>query len=148
MLLRDALLAYIHFALILTLAALLFSEVLLYAQRMDAARLRLLQRIDISYGIVAGLIVASGLSRIFFGPKGAAFYVHNPVFWAKMGVFVAVVLLSIPPTTHYIALGRQTQEDAISVESSRFRRMRGILRAECMLLLILPLLAALMARGL
>jgi putative membrane protein len=147
MIVRDALLAFVHFALILTLAGLLFSEVAIYGARMARPALRRLQRIDTSYGIVAGLIVLSGLSRMFFGIKGPAFYVHNPVFWMKMGLFVIVALLSIPPTMHYLSIAKQPG-DVITVPQAAFSRMRSLLVAECVVLLLIPLFAALMARGL
>lgn len=87
MLLRDALLAYAHFALIFLLAGLLLSEVAIYRAAMGRAALKTLQRIDAAYGIVAGLVVVSGISRMVWGIKGASFYIHNPVFWMKMGTF-------------------------------------------------------------
>jgi putative membrane protein len=147
MLLRDALLAFVHFALILTLAGLLLSELALYQRTMARASLNLLQRIDLGYGIVAGLVVLSGLARMYWGLKGPTFYTHNPAFWIKMGLFGTIALLSLAPTLHYIRIGSR-DGDSIEIEAPAYRGMRRFLIAEAVLLLLLPLFAALMARGL
>jgi putative membrane protein len=127
-LIRDALLAYAHFALILLLAGLLLAEVALYRRTMQRAILQTLQRIDLTYGIVAGLVIVSGISRILWGLKGAGFYLHNPIFWAKMATFAVVAPLSLPPTFHYLRLGKQAGS-AISVNDSAFRTVRRLLVA-------------------
>jgi len=146
--LQDALLAYAHFALILTLAALLFAEVALYRQSISTDTLTLLARLDGAYGACAGLVVASGLSRLFWGAKGAQFYIHNPVFWTKIGLFLIVALLSIPPTIHYIKLRNANKgADSIAIDVASYRTMRRLLIAECCILFLIPLFATLMARG-
>jgi putative membrane protein len=76
---RDALLHYAYFLCIFALASL--------------TRRRTLLHIDRFYGMVAGLVIASGVSLLVFGLKGAGFYLHNPVFWIKITLFVAIVLL-------------------------------------------------------
>lgn len=144
----DAVLAYAHFALILTLASLLFAEVVLYRPTLSRDAFNVLARLDIAYGACAGLVVASGFSRVIWGAKGAQFYLHNPLFWTKIGLFVIVALLSIPPTIHYIRLGRANRaEESISIAMSTYRPMRALLIVECCILLMIPLFAALMARG-
>ena len=146
--LQDALLAYLHFGLILILAGILFSEVALSRRQMERASFTLLARLDIWYGAMAGCVLASGVSRVLWGAKGAEFYIHNPVFWIKVGLFLVVALLSIPPTIHYLQVARaQPGSGAVAIDPQVFQRMRALLVAEVVILLILPLLAALMARG-
>jgi putative membrane protein len=147
MLVRDALLAFAHFALIFLLAGLLYSELALYRKRMTRSTLSLLGRIDLAYGIAAGLVAASGISRMIWGLKGTAFYTSNPLFWAKMAVFGLIAVLSLPPTFHYLRIAKH-EGDEVTVADGTFRRMRGMLFAEAILLLTLPLFAAFMARGL
>ena len=101
MLTRDALLAYAHFICIFALASLLVGELLCLRKTLPADLVRRLQAVDQWYGIVAGLVIVSGLARLFFGLKGAAFYTHNPVFWTKMGLFVVVAIVSIVPTVTF-----------------------------------------------
>ena len=146
--LQDALLAYLHFGLILALSGMLFSEVMLYRQEMERSAFALLARIDAWYGAIAGLVAASGVSRVLWGVKGYAYYLHNPVFWTKISLFLTVALLSIPPTIHYIRL-RNTQPGTgpVKVEAGTYRMTRVLLTAQVVILLIIPLLAVLMARG-
>jgi putative membrane protein len=149
MLTRDALLAYAHFICIFTLASLLAGELMILRKTLPAEFVRRLQAIDRWYGIVAGLVIVSGLARLFLGLKGAAFYTHNPVFWTKMGLFVAVALLSIAPTIAYLRWNaRRAADGSIVLEDAEFTRLRGFLWLQVALFAFIPLCAAFMARGL
>ena len=149
MLTRDALLAYAHFICIFALASLLVGELFLLRKTLPADLVRRLQAIDRWYGIVAGLVIASGLARLFLGVKGAAFYTHNPVFWTKMALFVAVALLSIVPTVAYVRWNARRQADgSIVLDDTEFTRLRRFLWLQVGLFLFIPLCATFMARGL
>ena len=145
----EALLAWLHFACIFALVGTLFSEVVLYRRRMDLARLTSLRRVDLWFGISACLVVLSGILRVSFGLKGAGFYLHNPVFWTKMGFFVAIGLLSIAPTIHYIRLaGQNDASGMVTVDEGGYRRTWMLLGLEIALLICIPFLAALLPLGL
>jgi putative membrane protein len=149
MLTRDALLAYAHFVCIFALASLLVGELVLVRKTLPADLFRRLQGIDRWYGIVAGLVILSGLARLFLGVKGAAFYTHNPVFWTKMALFVAVALLSIPPTVAYLRWNaRRSADGSIVLGDAEYTRLRRFLWLQIGLLAFIPLCAAFMARGL
>jgi putative membrane protein len=149
MLTRDALLAYAHFICIFTLASLLIGELVILRKTLPADLVRRLQGIDRWYGIVAGLVVASGFARLFLGLKGAAFYTHNPVFWTKMGLFAAVALISIAPTIAYVRWNaRRSADGSVVLEDAEFGRIRNLLWLQVGLFLFIPLCATFMARGL
>lgn len=149
MLTRDALLAYAHFICIFTLASLLAGELVILRKTMPADLVRRLQGIDRWYGIVAGLVIASGLARLFLGIKGAAFYTHNPIFWTKMGLFVIVALISIAPTIAYVRWSARTSADgSIVLGDGEFMGLRRLLWLQVGVFLLIPLCATLMARGL
>jgi putative membrane protein len=149
MLTRDALLAYAHFICIFTLASLLAGELVILRKTLPADLVRRLQGIDRWYGIVAGLVIVSGLGRLFLGLKGAAFYTHNPVFWTKMGLFVAVALISIAPTIAYVRWNaRRSADGSVVLDDAEFARLRGLLWLQVALFAFIPLCAAFMARGL
>lgn len=149
MLLRDALLAYAHFLCIFTLAALLVAELVILRPTLPADLARRLLLVDRWYGIVAGLVILTGLGRLYLGLKGAQFYAGNPVFWTKMALFVVVALLSIAPTVAYIRWsGRTTADGSVVLAAQELGRLRGFLWAEVIVFLFIPLCAALMARGL
>ncbi|HEX8806725.1 MAG TPA: DUF2214 family protein [Candidatus Aquilonibacter sp.] len=142
--LLDALLAWLHFLCIFTLVGALVAELVLYRREMDATRLAQLRRVDMIFGIAAGLVVASGVLRVIFGLKGAGFYLDNPFFWAKMGLFVVVALLSIAPTLHYLRLA---SEGGVTVPEDAYLRTRTFLGLEAALVACIPLLATLLAHG-
>jgi putative membrane protein len=148
-LVRDALLAYAHFVCIFALASLLAGELVILRKTLPADLFRRLQRIDRWYGIVAGLVIASGLARLFLGVKGAAFYTHNPVFWTKMTLFVVVALLSIPPTIAYVRWNaRRSADGSVVLGDAELTRLRRFLWLEVGVFALIPLCAAFMARGL
>jgi putative membrane protein len=145
--LADALLAYLHFLTVFALAWCLAREWTLLRDGgdLDVARLA---RVDAGFGVSAGLVLLTGALRAVFGAKGWAFYAHNPAFHAKLGLFVLVGLASIVPTLAFLRWRRQSRADAAwRVPGREWRAMRGWVAAELAALALIPLLAALMARG-
>src|SRR5512144_478524 len=70
---------------------------------LDAEGLRRLLGADNVWGIAALLWIVTGLLRAFGGlEKGADFYLHSPLFWTKMALFLVVLLLEIRPMTTFI----------------------------------------------
>lgn len=145
--LLDALLAWLHFLCIFTLVGALAAELVLYRREMSLMRVTQLQRLDKAYGIAAGLVIVSGVLRVTLGLKGAAFYMHSPIFWTKMGFFVAIALLSIPPTLHYGRLKRSASGESVTVPDQPYRRMWALLVLECALLACIPFFATLLTHG-
>jgi putative membrane protein len=146
---RDALLHYAHFLCIFSLASLLAGELFLFRKVFPAGMLRQLQMVDRFYGVVAGLVIVTGVTLLLFGLKGAAFYLHNPVFWIKMALFVVVALLSIPGTIAYLQWsGRESADGSVILSDKEYGRIRGLLWAQVGVFAFIPLCAALMANGL
>jgi putative membrane protein len=146
---RDALLHYAHFICIFLLASLLVGELLLFRKFLSADMLRQLRIVDRWYGIAAGLVIATGLSLLFLGAKGAAFYTHNPVFWTKMTLFGTVALLSISPTVSYVRWdARRAADGSVTLPDNEHRRVRTFLIAQLCVFAFIPLCATLMANGL
>lgn len=145
----DALLAWTHFVLVFGLCGCLLAEALFYRAELGREVLARLRSVDLAYGILAGVVVLSGIASVLYSPKGAAFYLHNPIFWTKMGLFGLVALLSIPPTLHFLALGRTAAapDGTVRVARRTYAAMRAYLIAELALLLLIPCCAAFMARG-
>lgn len=142
----NALLAWLHYLGFALMLACLVLEHRLFRPTVDAPTLRVLARIDGLYGMLAGVQIGTGIARMFL-EKGAGYYLHNPVFHAKLGLFVLVGLLSIYPTVSFIRLRRQAGSGVGPVEEGTVRRVVMVIRAELLGMLLLPLLAALMARG-
>jgi len=146
---RDALLAYFHFMCIFGLASVLLGELFLLRPVLPGDLFRRLRLIDRCYGIIAGLVIVSGLLRLNLGLKGVPFYTGNPVFWTKMGLFAIVGLLSIVPTVAYLRWnGRCSDDGSIVLPQAEFARIRWFLWLQIAVFVFIPLCAVFMARGL
>jgi putative membrane protein len=115
--------------------------------RLDADGLRRLFAADAVWGVAAVLWLATGLLRAFGGlEKGSQFYLSSPLFWAKMTLFVAVVLLEIWPMVTFIVwrarLGR-----GLAVDTSRARALYIVNHVEMALVVVIVFTASFMARG-
>ena len=139
----DLILACLHHLLIFGLFALLLSEFLMLKPGVDAAALIRISRIDMMYGAFAGILLVVGFCRAIFAAKGWTYYSHNMWFWAKIGTFVIISLLSIPPT---LALIRWRRSGRLPDEAD-IRSVRRLFHYELTLFMLLPLFAAAMARG-
>lgn len=148
MILRDALLHFFHFLCIFALASILAAELVLLRQSLARDRFKQLQSIDRWYGIVAILVILSGLSLLFFGAKGSSFYSHNPVFWTKMVLIAVVAGLSAIPTIAYVRWEKQLNPDgSLTLADAEYRRIRTFLWAQVWIFALIPLCATLMANG-
>lgn len=148
MLWLDALLAYSHFVSIITLVATVAAEAVLCRPGLTLPWAQRLGRVDLLYLVAAILALTTGLLRLFFGAKGAAFYYNNPVFWVKMALFVGVGLISIIPTLRFLRWNKRLQANpAVAIEASEVARTARIIYGELALLALIPLMGSLMARG-
>jgi putative membrane protein len=144
----DLLLAIAHHLLIFALAGVIAVESMLIQQELSARSIGMLARIDRSYGLIAMLIIVIGVCRVLLGLKGWEFYVYNWAFWAKMAAFAAVGLLSIQPTLRFIAWNKALSQDGtFRVPDAEFATVRRFMRAEVVFFLLIPIFAAIMARG-
>lgn len=144
----EAIAAYLHYLSIFLLFALLTLEHQLFKRPLDLPRARSLMRVDIAYALSAGLVLASGAARLVWYGKGPAYYLHNSLFHAKLGLFILIALLSILPTLVFLNWRNDLRAGQVPQVSARLGTLVIMtIRLELLLLLILPLLAALMARG-
>ncbi|WP_137820384.1 DUF2214 family protein [Pseudomonas sp. 2FG] len=144
----EAIAAYLHYLSIFLLFALLVLEHRLFKLPLDLQRARSLIRIDIAYGLTAGLVLASGAARVIWYGKGAAYYLHNSLFHAKLGLFLVIALVSVLPTFTFLNWRNALKAGQVPQIGPRQAQLTIIsIRLELLLLLILPLLASLMARG-
>ena len=139
----DALLASVHHLLVFALVAVLFAELVMVGGVADAGRLRQLGRLDSTYGLLSIGVVAAGFLRAIYGAKGWSYYAHNHMFWLKIGLFIAVGLLSIVPTMRLMRWRKRNTVPDVSVLES----MRQWILAELAVIALIPIAAILMARG-
>lgn len=145
--LTDLLLASLHHLLVFALIAMLVTESVLLRGTITSAVLQRLGRLDAGYGMAAGLLLAVGLARVFYGIKGADFYLHNPWFHAKLGCYVLVGLLSILPTIRFMRWRKALAADPAFVpDAAGIASMARIVRFELVLVAAILVFAAMMAR--
>jgi len=139
----DLILAILHHFFVFGLFGVLFSELVMVRRGMDAAVVARLGPIDAWYGILAALILVVGFSRVIFAAKGWAYYTHNAFFWAKIGTFIVIGILSVPPTLAFLnwRRGNASPTDEAVAKARRYLWMEVVLFA------LLPAFAAAMARG-
>jgi putative membrane protein len=139
----DLVLAILHHFLVFTLFAVLFAELVMVRRGMDAISIARVQSMDLWYGVLAALIIIVGFARAIFAAKGWDYYAHNAFFWAKIGTFVVIGLLSVPPTLAFLRWRRMSAAPADEAVATA----RRFLWLEVMLFPLLPAFAAAMARG-
>jgi putative membrane protein len=144
----DWILACLHHVAVFSLAAVIAAEIALMSGDITVRSVRLLGRVDIWYGALAAAVVVFGVARVIWGAKGYEYYLANHIFWTKMALFLAVGLLSIPPTLRYFAWGRSLKADPTFLPPrGETAKVRTYLWIEAALFLCIPIAAAAMARG-
>ena len=145
----DAILAYLHFTAIFLFFSFLVVETMMMRGRLDEESVRLLGRVDIWYFGSAIAVLATGLSRLVWGAKGADFYLASWPFYVKVSLFVLVAILSVGPTLRFIHWRRMFERDASwTVPEDEKKRARRTIMIEVHLAALIPLFAVMMARGL
>lgn len=144
----DALLAIAHHLAVFSLVALLVVELVVVRAPMGTAEIARFGRIDGLYGIVAIAVVVVGIARLLWGAVPVEFYLVNLFFWLKMGTLAAIALISVYPTMRGIAWRKAASADASwTVPVAELRPVRRALHVELAILPLIPISAALMARG-
>jgi putative membrane protein len=144
----DLVLAILHHLGVFTVAGVIAAEWALVRPGMSMEKIRQVAKIDALYGIAAGTVLFIGFARVFFGLKGSAFYLQNPVFWAKISAFIAVGVLSITPTLLFIHWRDKAKGDPTFLPSANeIANVRRYVKIEAHVFVLIPILAAAMARG-
>src|SRR5258708_39969203 len=77
-------------------------EMAIIKRVLDAATVRRLGRVDVVYFGTALVVLVTGFLRLVFGAKGPDFYLSAWPFYAKIGLFVAIAVISVVPTLPFI----------------------------------------------
>lgn len=138
----EILVRYMHFIGIIFLSSGLVATHILAGWQLNQQQFKSLRIADGVYGLGAVLVLIAGVLLIAKVGKPAEFYSKNPILHIKVTLFVIMGILSIFPTKYFLQ-NRKFVGDSIQVP----KKIIMIIRAELTLLLVMPLLAALMARG-
>lgn len=140
--------AYVHYlSFMLCFGALVLERRLIKADpnRQEAT---LMVITDVVYGMAALALLVSGILRVLYFGQGSDFYTENPLFWWKVGLYLAVGALSLYPTVTYITWAFPLRKGELPKVSQQLaNRLAWILNVELVGFAALPLMATLMARG-
>ena len=146
--LTESLLAYAHFVAILTLVVFITSEAALCRPEwMNAAVVRRLARVDVIYMIAAIAVLATGFARTYWGAKGFEWYWHQPLLHLKLTLFVIVGLVSIGPTRAFIRWRKALDANGALPAEAEVRKVRRLIMVQAHLVVLIPLAATMLARG-
>jgi putative membrane protein len=144
----EALLAYAHFLAILTLVVFISSEAALCRPEwMNAKVVERLGKVDMIYGIAAGVVLLTGLARTWWGIKGAGWYWTNGLLHLKLTMFIVVGLISIKPTLVFRRWNRALKATGALPDEAQVRSARKLVMIQAHLIALIPLVAVFLARG-
>ncbi len=148
MVIVNSLMATLHHLCAFILTACLVYEFVAFRKGLTVEEARRIQRVDLWYGISAGVLIVVGLLRVYFFEKGSNYYFHNDVFWIKMTLFAIIGLLSIYPTIRYIKWNAVLKENkSPEIPDDEFKRIRLLLWLELAGIALILFAAPMMARG-
>lgn len=111
----------------------------------DALRRAL--RADTVWGLAALIWISTGLLRAFAGlEKGAAYYLGNHVFWAKMFFLIVIIALEMRPIVT-LTKWRSQLAKGQTVDTTAARAIARISVVQAVLVIAMVFAATAMARG-
>ena len=144
----EALLAYAHIMTFLMLATFLTSETALCrADWINPAAVRRLVRLNALSLLSGVLVLASGLARIVWGVKGSGWYWAQPLLHAKITLLVMMLGLSLLARRRYVAWRQSLDAQGSLPAESDLRGTRRLVMWAAHLMVLVPLLAVFLARG-
>ena len=108
---------------------------------LTAEQVRKLSIYDLAYWIAAAITMSAGFTLVYLVGKASGFYMINPVYWAKVLLFAIAILISVIPTRFLLRQKRSVENVIVP------KRIVVAIRWELTLLAVMPLLAAMMSRG-
>lgn len=113
----------------------------------DDAGLKRLFAADSVWGLAAALWIVTGLLRVFAGlEKGADFYLSSHLFYGKMALLVAVILLELWPMVTFIRW-RAAHRSGAPIDTSSAAALYRISHIQMGIVVIMVFVAAAMARA-
>lgn len=139
----EVVISYLHYLGFAALAAALVLELVLFRTEVPGAVARRLARVDRAVGASALVVLVSGLMRLLVFGKPVAYYMKNGLFHVKLTLFVVAILLSVYPAIKFFKNRMAPVDGKASYPGS----IGVLLKIQLLILLVIPMLAVMMARG-
>lgn len=144
----EAWLAFFHISAFLAWIVFASSQAALCRiEWLNAAIVGRLARLDRILWIATAAVLCTGLARIFWGAKGAAWYGSNPLLHLKLTLFVVAVVLMLGPTRRIARWQKALAADGSLPPEVEVRGVRRLVMIETHLVALIPLAAVFLARG-
>ncbi len=102
---------------------------------------------DAIYGLAGTTILVTGILRVIYFGKGTDYYLNNPVFYIKVGIFILVSLFSLYPTFSFLSWVKGLRDRKTpDLELPQVQRLLWLIRGELVGFTLIPLFAAILAR--
>ncbi len=103
---------------------------------------------DAVYGLSATMILITGILRVLYFGKGTDYDLSSPVFYTKIGIFILVSLLSLYPTFSFVSWVKGLRNSELpNLDLPNVQRLSWLIRGELVGFCLIPLFAAILARG-
>ncbi|MBH1962785.1 MAG: DUF2214 family protein [Comamonadaceae bacterium] len=144
----EAWLAFFHISAFLGWIVFASSQAALCrVEWVNAAVVQRLARLDKILWVATAAVFCSGLARIFWGAKGAAWYWGNPLLHLKLTLLVVVVVLMIGSTRRFARWQQALASSGQLPPAIELSGVRRLIMIETHLVALIPLAAVFMARG-
>jgi putative membrane protein len=145
----EAALAYLHLIAVLTWVVFIGSSAALTRTEWlnDAALARLAQ-VDRVAAVAAMAVLFTGIARVAWGIKGAAWYGAQPLLWAKLVLWLGMVIVGGRASRRIQGWQRARVAGRGLPDAHDVAAVRKRLLAASHLMLVVPLVAVCLARGL
>jgi len=142
----SALFAYVHSLSMIGLGALLFVQLLDFERLHERQQLHRFFVFCVGIAVAAFIMLVSGLALLLWSSQPSEFYFRNPVFYIKLAVFTAMMLVAITPGRLIVQWYRQSVTGTFP-EPAAIAFVKRYFVIEAILFLLLPLAASIAALG-
>ena len=144
----EAGLAFFHISAFLAWIVFASSQAALCRMEwLNAAVVGRLARLDRILWIATAAVLITGLARMFWGAKGAAWYWSNPLLHLKITLFVVAAVLMVGPTRRIARWQGALAATGTLPDEAEVRGVRKLVMIETHLVAVIPLAAVFLARG-
>ena len=144
----SAITAYLHYVGFMVAFGALVLEAQTLQKDLNLAAAWRLVVADAVYGLSATIVLGTGILRVMYFGQGTDYYLSNPVFYVKVGIFIVVSLLSLYPTISFVSWIKGLREEKRpKLEFVQVQRLLWFIRGELAGFVLIPLFAAMLARS-
>jgi putative membrane protein len=145
---QSAITAYLHYLGFMIAFGALVIEHLTLKKDLSLSEAWRVVIADGIYGLSATTILVTGILRVIYFGKGTDYYLSSPVFYTKISIFIVISLLSLYPTFSFLTWIKDLRnEQTPKLELPQVQRLTWLIRGELAGFVIIPLFAAILARG-